>query len=222
MQPRKRRQQSQNGPERPVEKMNSLKLDQPVVVSIVLSVVFGILQMLPAQANSGVPTIAVIWPVSWYLLLLIIPLEAQVAVKVLKVDFVAAVCLSARANIVSTLVGIPIAWALLAAIEMLVWQRLPHTGISSTFWLQHAFTDGAWIMPLWDAPKWYAPTALCLLNIPFCLMSVYVERWIINKQREHEITALMATKWAWEANLLSYTLLTAGTILLFALGICYL
>jgi len=221
MQPRKRRQQSQNGPERPVEKLNSLKLDQPFVMSVVLSVVLSILQMLPAQANSGVPTIAVIWPVSWFLLLLIIPLEAQVAVKVLKVDYVVGLCISARANIISTLVGIPIAWALLAAIEMLVWQRLPHTEIPSTFWLQHAFTDGAWLMPLWDAPKWYAPVALCLLNIPFCLMSVYVEQWSIKNQREHDFTNLMALKWAWEANLLSYTLITAGIILLFALGICY-
>lgn len=220
MQPRKRREQSKIAPARPVETMRRIKRQQPLALTVLLTGLLSLLQIQPALANSGIPTIAVIWPISWYLLILIIPIEAQIAVKILKVDFVVALCLSARANIASTLLGIPIAWAILAATEMLLWQRLPHTGISNTFWLQHAFTDGAWLIPLWNAPKWYAPVALCLLNIPFCLMSVYVEQWSINKQHEHEYTTEMALKWAWEANLLSYTLITAGTILLFALGIC--
>src|SRR5437899_357804 len=73
----------------------------------------------PAHADAGVPMLLVIWPASWVLLLLIIPLEAAVGVRAPGGSFRHRLKMAAAANLVSTVVGIPLTWGVLVALQML-------------------------------------------------------------------------------------------------------
>ena len=71
----------------------------------------------PARADVGIPMLAVMWPPAWLLLIIIVPVEAYFARRILALDWPGALALSARANLVSTLVGIPVTWFVLALVE---------------------------------------------------------------------------------------------------------
>src|SRR2546422_1959464 len=72
----------------------------------------------PAFANVGVPILSLVWPVAWLLLLVIIPIEASVAQRVLGTDPARSIELAVRANLVSTALGIPLTWGWLSSLGM--------------------------------------------------------------------------------------------------------
>ena len=72
---------------------------------------------LPVQANSGLPMLFVVWPASWFLLLLVIPLEASLASRILKLNYKQSLKLSCIANLYSTVAGIPVTWMCLVMIQ---------------------------------------------------------------------------------------------------------
>ena len=61
--------------------------------------------------------LAVMWPPAWLLLLAIVPVEGYFARRILSLDWRSALGLSLRANLVSTLVGIPLTWFVLLLVE---------------------------------------------------------------------------------------------------------
>jgi len=78
----------------------------------------GAFLVAPAAARSdmGIPSPSVIWPGLWFLLVPVVALEAAVAKRVLRLSWKAAFRVSGEANLVSTLVGIPLMW--LAAADL--------------------------------------------------------------------------------------------------------
>lgn len=72
----------------------------------------------PTLADSGLPMLAVMAPPMWGLLLLIVPLEALIAERILSIPKSKSLKVSAIANCVSTIVGVPLTWALLTACEL--------------------------------------------------------------------------------------------------------
>jgi hypothetical protein len=73
-----------------------------------------LLSAAPASANFVVPLLYLVWPAAWVLLLPIILLEARAAVRVLRLPFRAGLKVAAGANLVSTALGVPVCWFLVA------------------------------------------------------------------------------------------------------------
>lgn len=80
-----------------------------------------------AEANAGVPMLALIWPASWILFMPIVLVEGAVARRVFGVAWPRAIRLAAGANAVSTLAGIPATWLFLLALEFAVGYVVPVT-----------------------------------------------------------------------------------------------
>ncbi|CAN5251624.1 hypothetical protein BH11CYA1_BH11CYA1_39210 [soil metagenome] len=161
--------------------------------------------MLPASADAGLPTIIAIWPMAWILLIVIIPLEAKVAQKVIGIPFSKGLEISGRANFVSTLAGVPITWILLAIGELMLGggMRVINHQMSHGEWIYHALIEGPILVP-GSAPSWFIPVSLFMMNFPFCLMSVLVEQRASEKFVDEVCTRSLLRRWAWLANISSY------------------
>jgi len=158
-----------------------------------------------AWANVGVPMLAVAWPVSWVAFIPICILEAVMAKRMLKLTVYQAAKVSVLANLVSTLVGIPLAW-LIAGVAgyasfYLSIAMLP----KSVEWLSAPFrilAYSAWMPPISSAP-WLVMVAGVVLCMPFYIASVMIET-------EVAIELLSGTppkevrRWCKRANQISY------------------
>ena len=68
-------------------------------------------------ADVGVPMIFVEWPLMLCALVPVIAIEAEVARRQLTLPYRKAFAGAAKANLLSTLVGVPLAWAIMLAVE---------------------------------------------------------------------------------------------------------
>jgi len=163
----------------------------------------GLLVPVVAIADAGVPLVAVAWPASWMLLLPIIAVEAVVARRVLRLEWDRSFKISAAANAASTLLGIPLTWALTFAVTavpaFLAGRFLP----DDVAVIIAAPMYATWLPPVQKNTVWMIPTALALLCVPFLLTSVWLEGKIARKMVS-TVTTADIRRWAWCANLLSY------------------
>jgi len=157
-----------------------------------------------AHANAGIPMLALAWPLQWLSLIPIVLLECAVSQKSLQVPFRQLIWPFGKANIISTLVGIPIAWCI-----MLI--PLFFSG-----WLYHIYSLES--MPIWLFPltvawlggdsAWEVYFAFVVLAVPFCLISIFIEKrvlyWSLPAQDRSVIHAV-----AVRANVLSYAMLSS-------------
>lgn len=166
----------------------------------------------PAHADIGVPMIAAVAPASWFLLLPIIAIETVVAMKVLKKGFVDGFRVAAIANAVSTLIGIPLTWMVLALVEMIISKGGSAWGISTPLQKLAAVTlQSPWLIPYEEELHWMVPAAGATLCIPFFFMSVWCERFVAFKLTKKE-QKRDVNRWAWIANGITYGLLFASLI----------
>jgi hypothetical protein len=160
----------------------------------------------PAYANIGVPMLFALWPASWLLLLLIIPLEAAVPMGSLGISYRQRLILAASANTVSTVVGIPLTWGLLVFLQII-------TGAGSAWGLGTPLqkvlavtVQSPWLIPYDGNLDWMIPAAAAVLCVPFFFMSVWCEnlvaRRIVEKRERPQVW-----RWAWQANGASYALI---------------
>src|SRR5262249_42902749 len=126
----------------------------------------------PAYADIGVPMLAVVWPASWVLLLIVIPLEAAVPIRSPSVRYHKPLKVAAAVNLVSTLAGVPLTWGLLVCLQMLggggaAW------GIETPRQKLLAVTlQSPWLIPYEQNLDWMIPAAAAVLCLPFFFMSV--------------------------------------------------
>jgi hypothetical protein len=175
-----------------------------------------------AYANTGIPIIAIIFPLSWILLIPIIVIEWFVMMKYypfLRKSHVLYV--SIITNITSTLVGIPLAWGLMLLIELIF---LPlETFFPSNlnkFWqyFLNVTLGSAWLMPYEDQLYWMIPTALIILLIPCFIISCWLESFVASKILKGAENNISLSKLAvYRANLASYLFLLFSTIIF----LCY-
>ena len=76
-----------------------------------------LLQPDVAHADTGVPMLALMAVPTWVSLLVIIPLEALIARKLIRSGWLDSLKLSSIANLISTVVGVPLTWGPLLFIE---------------------------------------------------------------------------------------------------------
>lgn len=131
------------------------------VLFLALNVVAG-----PAQANIGVPMVAVFLPPLWLALIPVIAVESWVLVRLLAVSPMQAAKGSAIGNVLSTLIGVPFMWMVLATVQLSVAGGA--LGLATPAARVYAVTVQA---------PWLIPAALAVLAIPAYALSVLIE-WL--------------------------------------------
>ncbi len=174
-------------------------------MALLFCVVLLICVPSPAHADAGVPMLAVVWPASWILLFPVILLEAAVGRRVLRVSWKQALVVAAKANALSTLVGLPLTWLGLVILEMFVSGRAFGLDIPGRRILA-VTVQSPWLLPYEHDLYWMIPAAAAALCVPFFFMSVAVEylvaRYSVPPEQRRAVGA-----WAWLANLASYGLI---------------
>lgn len=158
-----------------------------------------------AAADTGVPMLAVLWPLSWLAFPAIVLLEAIVAKRVLELPTKDSLLLALSANAWSTLLGIPLAWLACLFVEIVAGIFFGVTGLhpKGLGELIAAPFFAAWLPPFGGAEKaWWVYAAAALLCVPSFLASVYIETNVASRRVPEE----SARRWAWRANALTYGL----------------
>ncbi len=176
------------------------------VLARVLAIAAG-LALVPAaaQANVGIPTIIVVMPIMVVSLIPVIVLEAYIYRRRLGVSGGRSGKVATVSNLVSTFLGIPIAWALMVVMQGVSGAGRPYDlgtfqGKVLSFTLQ-----APWLIPH-DNANWLLPAAGLVLMVPFFFASWWSEYLVARRMlRDHERPAVwLATR---NANLASYALL---------------
>lgn len=171
-----------------------------------------------AQADAGVPMLALVWPASWILFIPVVAIEAWVATRIVGMPFRRSVVATTAANATSTLVGIPLVWALLVLVELAISGGGKALGTDS-FWLRiYAVTvQAAWLIPYESELHWMVPAAAMALLVPFFFASVLVERLVF--RRFCGSKPELARQWSWLANAASYGFLLVALVVMFVVAV---
>jgi hypothetical protein len=171
------------------------------------------LLIVPAmvQANAGLPMIILIMPALGFSLIPIILIEAFYLRRRLSLSTASALKTTTLANLVSTLVGVPLTWLILVSVQMLlggggafgldtVWDKLLSVTLQS-----------GWLIPYQSEMHWMIPAAGLFLLLPFFLASWWseylVSRWLLKTAPCNELKTSVRN-----ANLITYTLLALWPI----------
>ncbi len=161
-----------------------------------------------AHANAGVPMLALAWPAEWLALLPIILLEAKLIQSSIHVPFKQMIWPMTKANFISTLVGVPVAWLVMLAPLMLVsyGYYLVPTGVEMPSTAQYLLfpLTAAWVS---GSSAWQIYFAFVVLAIPFCLISIFLERGVLIRAFP-EIEKKLIHSSVIRANIWSYMLLS--------------
>jgi hypothetical protein len=141
----------------------------------------------PLLADLGLPMIFVEWPLMLCALLPVIGLEGLVIHRSLSLSYRAAFLGVGKANIYSTLVGVPMAWGIMFLFQLatslvmiplaLAQQKWHWTVLNAPIFQAVGFLLSlAWELPLKGQLYWIVPTAATLLLIPCFFVSVRLER----------------------------------------------
>jgi hypothetical protein len=158
-----------------------------------------------AYANAGVPMIAFYLPPAWFALVPIILIETLVAVKKYSLPIKKSLFSVSAANVISTLVGIPITWVIWASLEGAFFGGV--LGSHPISWAMLSVTvQAAWLLPYEEHLWWMGPLACLVLSFVFFAVSVAVEYQVVKiifKDQRRELLRL----WMLRSNIYSYILL---------------
>jgi hypothetical protein len=169
-------------------------------------------------ADIGIPMIALTLPTMLILLLPIVVIEAFLCKKWLGLTTWEAMKSNAVANLVSTLLGIPLAWGVMLAVEFAGALAMRGAAMENTkspiagavFFILSA----AWVG---DEGAWVIPGAVLVLLIPFFFASYWLEYLVINHMLgmpegdPSNRTSRRIRRAVRNANLVTYGIMIIGT-----------
>jgi len=166
--------------------------------------------MTPVLANVGVPMIFWQLPAMAIALVSIVAVETAVAHRFSRRSISQTARAVGLANIVSTFVGIPLAWAAMLTLNILSTGGGVH-GFDSPFTaFQSVVLQASWLVPYEEHLAWLIPAATLVLLVPYFVVSVFLERFVLRKMWKDAGQA-MTSKAAWSMNAASYGLLALLT-----------
>jgi hypothetical protein len=183
--------------------------------------------VIPLLADAGVPMIFLTFPAMLYLLLPIIFIEAWLCRKWLGLDMWTSLKSNALANVASTLIGVPGAWAAMLCFEFAIgWGivKIPSLDRAAETWhspiasVLMTILSAAWLGPDEKNLYWMIPVAALGLLVPTYFVSVWIEAFIVDHLvtvpdgDPSDLTSARVRRAVRNANLISYTLLAAGTV----------
>lgn len=131
-----------------------------------------------AHANVGLPMIAVEMPLMALAIVPIILIEGWILHAVTRIPARECGSVAMVSNIFSTVIGLPLAWmALFALQEFTGGTEIRELAPGVARYLSVA-RQGAWLMPNRYEMYWMLPSALLLLQVPFCVASCASEYWV--------------------------------------------
>ena len=155
-----------------------------------------------ARADVGLPLVAVFLPPLWLALVPIIFIEAAVLRRLTLAPFSRTLSSALLGNILSTFIGVPIAWLALATLEAVCCSSAKGLGTLGAK-LYAVTVQAPWLIPYEDQFWWMVPVALVVFAIPCFVVSVLIEAPINRALLRVELPRL-----AWRAtaiaNLASY------------------
>ena len=166
-------------------------------------------------ADVGIPMIFVQWPLMIAALIPVIIVEALLIRRWIPLSYRDALIGTAKANLVSTLAGYPLAWLIMFAVELGVMFPLAAASmkwhwnfLESPFFQILGFAFGvAWLGPPADSSGyWLVPLAAALLLVPSFYISVWIERLICRRAWPNSDAAVVRRA-VFRANLASYAVL---------------
>jgi hypothetical protein len=142
--------------------------------------------VLPLFADMGLPMIVLTWPAMAMLLLPVIVIEGLLCKKWLGLPTWQAIKTNAISNLASTIIGIPVAWAAMLAIEF---GTMGLVGESSALQDWHSpianviffLFSSAWLNPDLGESAWVIPAATLVLLIPFFFASYWIEYLVVRR-----------------------------------------
>lgn len=156
-----------------------------------------------AQADAGVPMLALLWPASWMAFIPVVLIEAWIARRILGLMWKPALLRTGLANAVSTLIGIPLTWGALLLIELGISGGGKAFGIETLPQKLFAvIVQAPWLIPYEEGLGWMVPAAAIVLLVPFFFASVFIERWAFDRKRQLEKP--LVGLWSWKSNLVTY------------------
>jgi|EPASupsiteSAE347_1022098.scaffolds.fasta_scaffold43824_1 hypothetical protein len=170
---------------------------------------------LYSYANAGLPMIFITFP---YMLLAFIPIfliEGVVYEKRLNMSYGSSFSVSFLANLLSTLIGFPLAWLLSLVVEILLALSLSQQGPTGTVSkILLTVLGPAWLAPpIETADQWYVSIAAFFGLIPAYFISVWMELFVARRCFD-EVDIKEVKKAVRAANLLTYGILGAVCLIL--------
>ena len=171
----------------------------------------------PAWANAGIPMLALSWPVQWLAFIPVVAGEAAITSRSLQLSYRSAIKPLAVANLWSTLAGVPLAWfamLLLEAAGGMALSVMPdHIADSQALRFVSFPLFAAWIG---GSSPLELKAAFLVLMVVFCWVSFLVELRVLRRYFPAVDPAVLGRS-AKEANIASYALLSAVTLIVFGL-----
>ena len=164
-------------------------------------------------ADVGIPMIFVQWPLMFAAFIPVTLIEVFVIRRWLPLSLRQALSGISKANLYSTLTGVPIAWGIMFLVEFLI--VLPFGLAAARFhWNLDSPVTGAFLLiagAAWELPfpghiYWIIPLAIIVLLIPSFFLSVRLERRSC-VQSWPSLDPLAVRQGVYVANLWSYALL---------------
>jgi len=144
----------------------------------------GSFSLLPILADAGVPMLFLTFPAMLLLLIPIIIVEGLLCKKWLGITTWESMKANAFSNLASTVIGIPVAWAIMLGVEFatagIVDWKFPNQDWDSPIVSAVLFLlNSAWIRPPARNQAWLIPAAVLVLLVPFFLASYGIEYLIV-------------------------------------------
>lgn len=181
-----------------------------------LSSVLFLLSASPLSANAGIPMLFVIYPGFLLTLIPVIFIEAFYIAKCWRDSSFKKIFFSVlSANLISTIIGVPLVWAAAAAIQMLFGGGEAHGIDTISGRLYASVVQAPWLIPYENAYAWLMPSAFTVLIIYFFLASWLTEYLTVYLFFKRVYDKKIIIKTLFKANFISY-------IFLYVCGLIYL
>jgi hypothetical protein len=189
-----------------------------------LVIVFLLVFPSVAYANAGLPMLAIVWPLSVPAFIPVVAIESWAIRRTLRIPWRVAVPTMVKANLFSTLIGIPLAWVASVAIEFLL-AFLVTSVTSSRSYPPHSIGEvgrvilaAPWLGPFREGAYWIIPLAMIVLLVPFFFASFWTEAWYVARTLSPSAPE-QGRRAIWNANLFSYALLFIACVMWLVFGV---
>lgn len=197
----------------------TLGCSMPLLTAILLLAIPSV-----ALANAGLPMLAVVWPLSIPAFIPVVAIESWVVRRTLNISWRVAVTQMVKANIFSTLVGVPLAWVVTVALEFSLASLVMNVTGSKSYPPQgvgevgNILLSAPWLGPFREGGHWIVPLATTVLLFPFFFASFWAEAWYVGRALCPEAPE-QSHRAIWNANLFSYIGLFLACVVWLVLGV---
>lgn len=139
---------------------------------------------LALLADAGLPMISLTFPAMLIRLIPVIVVEGLLCKKWLGLTTWEAMKANAMSNLASTIFGVPVAWAIMLAVEFIAFGTIDRNGAMQNWRSPLAqvigpFLGSAWIGPPSEKNVWIVAAATLVLLVPFFLASYGIEYLVL-------------------------------------------